>query len=180
MQVCNATTPANFYHLLRRQMKREFRKPLVVMSPKSLLRHPKAVSGLEELANGHFQVLIDDASAKVEKVKKVVFCSGKIYYDLKDEQEGRKDTSTAIVRMEQLYPLPQDRINEVLAKYGKAEKFVWAQEEPANMGAWTYMLWKFPKRLELVSPAESAAPASGSNKTAMARHKKTIETVFEI
>ena len=180
MQVVNATTPANFYHLLRRQMKRDFRKPLVVMSPKSLLRHPRVVSSLEELASGHFQVLIDDASVKAEAVKKVVFCSGKIYYDLLEEQEKRKDSTTALVRLEQMYPLPEERINEVLAKYKNAEKHIWAQEEPANMGAWTFVLWKFPKRLELVSPSESAAPASGSNKTAMARQKKTIETVFEI
>jgi 2-oxoglutarate dehydrogenase E1 component len=180
MQVCNATTPANFYHLLRRQMKRDFRKPLVVMSPKSLLRNPKAVSGLEEMANGHFQVLIDDASAKAENIKKVVFCSGKLFYELKEEQERIGNTETAIVRLEQLYPLPEEKINTVLAKYSKAEKFIWAQEEPANMGAWTFMLWKFPIRLELVSPPESAAPASGSNKTALARQKKTIENVFEI
>ena len=180
MQVCNATTPANFYHLLRRQMKRDFRKPLVVMSPKSLLRHPKAVSSLEELASGHFHVLIDDASAIAEKTKKVVFCSGKLFYELKDEQARVGNTETAIVRLEQMYPLPEEKINAVLAKYSKAEKFIWAQEEPANMGAWTFMLWKFPIRLELVSPPESAAPASGSNKTALARQKKTIETVFEI
>ena len=180
IQVCNATTPANFYHLLRRQMKRNFRKPLVVMSPKSLLRHPKAVSGLEELANGHFQTLIDDPSAKAKDIKKVVFCSGKIYYDLEEERIAQSNTSTAIVRLEQLYPLPLKLINGVLDKYKNADKIIWAQEEPANMGAWTFMLWKFPVRLTLVSPSESAAPASGSHQTAIARHKKTVKTVFEI
>ncbi len=180
IQVCNATTPANFYHLLRRQMKRNFRKPLVVMSPKSLLRHPKAVSGLEELANGHFQTVLDDPSAKAKEINKVVFCSGKIYYDLEEEKQAQKNHDTAIIRLEQLYPLPEELILTVLAKYKNAEKFIWVQEEPANMGAWTFMLWKFPIRLTLISPPESAAPASGSHKTAIARHKKTVKKVFNI
>lgn len=178
MQIVNITTPSNFFHALRRQMHRPFRKPLVVMSPKSLLRHPKAVSPLEEMTSGSFQELIDDSSVKAADVKKVVFCSGKLYYDLLAEREERKDNTTALVRLEQIYPLPTEQIEAVLDKYNGAEKKIWAQEEPANMGSWMYILWKFPIRLQLCSPAESAAPAAGSHKTAIARHRQLIESVF--
>ncbi|GAB5557848.1 MAG: 2-oxoglutarate dehydrogenase E1 component [Schleiferiaceae bacterium] len=180
MQVANVTTPANFFHLLRRQMHRNFRKPLVVMSPKSLLRSPHCLSPLEDLAKGEFQELIDHPTADPKKVKKVVFTSGKFYYDIEVERAERKDESVAIVRLEQLYPLPADEINAVLKKYKNAEKYVWAQEEPANAGAWTYILWQFPERLELVSPAASAAPAAGSHQVAIARHKDTVQRVFKI
>lgn len=178
MQICNITTPANYFHLLRRQMKRNFRKPLVVMSPKSLLRHPKCVSTLEEMERGVFQSLIDD-TIDPDKVKKVVFVSGKLYYELLEERENRNDETTALVRIEELYPLPVDAIQDVKAKYKNAEKWIWSQEEPANMGSWTYILWQFPFRLDLVSPNPSAAPASGSHRTAHHRQRRVIETVFE-
>ncbi len=178
MQVCNVTTPANLFHLLRRQQLRPFRKPLVLMTPKSLLRHPKVVSTIEDLAEGTFNELIPDEQADVKKVKRVVFCSGKFYYDLIDARDKREDTETAFIRLEQLYPLPKKQIEEQLAYYKHAERVIWAQEEPANMGSWTYMLWQFPGKIELVSPAASASPAAGSYQAANSRHQKTIDNVF--
>jgi 2-oxoglutarate dehydrogenase E1 component len=179
MQIVNATTPANFFHLLRRQMLRKFRKPLVIMSPKSLLRHPKCVSPIEELTTGRFFEVIDDG-IDAEKVNKLVFVSGKLFYELDAYRNEHQITDTAIVRIEQLYPLPTAQITALLKKYSGAKKKIWAQEEPANMGAWTYILWQFPTMLDLVASPASASPASGSNKAAVARQKRTIEQVFSI
>ncbi|MDC0614429.1 2-oxoglutarate dehydrogenase E1 component [Schleiferiaceae bacterium] len=180
MTVANCTTPANFYHLLRRQHKRQFRRPLIVMSPKSLLRLPKAQSTMEELAHGTFQPILSDTTVAPEKVTKVVFCSGKLYYELADEREAQGADHVAIIRIEQLYPLDDLAIKQEVAKYPNAAMHVWAQEEPANMGAWTYMLWQMHQPLTLVSPAPSAATASGSNKVALQRQRETIERVFSI
>ncbi|MCH1534275.1 MAG: 2-oxoglutarate dehydrogenase E1 component [Schleiferiaceae bacterium] len=180
MTVANCTTPANFYHLLRRQHKRHFRRPLVVMSPKSLLRLPKAQSSMEELAHGTFQPILSDTTVAPEKVTKVVFCSGKLYYELADERETLGADHVALIRIEQLYPLDDLAIKQEVAKYPNAAMHVWAQEEPANMGAWTYMLWQMHQPLTLVSPAPSAATASGSNKVALQRQRETIERVFSI
>ena len=180
MTVANCTTPANFYHLLRRQHKRHFRRPLVVMSPKSLLRLPKAQSSMEELAHGTFQPILSDTTVAPEKVTKVVFCSGKLYYELADERETLGADHVALIRIEQLYPLDDLAIKHEVAKYPNAAMHVWAQEEPANMGAWTYMLWQMHQPLTLVSPAPSAATASGSNKVALQRQRETIERVFSI
>ena len=180
MTVANCTTPANFYHLLRRQHKRNFRRPLVVMSPKSLLRLPKAQSSMEELAHGTFQPILSDTTVAPEKVTKVVFCSGKLYYELANEREAQGAYHVAIIRIEQLYPLDDLAIKQEVAKYPNAAMHVWAQEEPANMGAWTYMLWQMHQPLTLVSPAPSAATASGSNKVALQRQRETIERVFSI
>ena len=137
IQVVNITTPANFFHALRRQMKRDFRKPLVVMSPKSLLRHPAATSRLEEFHTGTFQEVIDDP-ARPEKPERVIFCSGKVYYDLCDYRDRNKIAGTAIVRIEQLYPLHTSRLSELADDYEGA-RLVWCQEEPQNMGAWTFI-----------------------------------------
>lgn len=180
MTVANCTTPANFYHLLRRQHKRNFRRPLVVMSPKSLLRLPKAQSSMEELAHGTFQPILSDTTVAPEKVTKVVFCSGKLYYELANEREAQVADHVAIIRIEQLYPLDDLAIKQEVAKYPNAAMHVWAQEEPANMGAWTYMLWQMHQPLTLVSPAPSAATASGSNKVALQRQRETLERVFSI
>ena len=180
MTVANCTTPANFYHLLRRQHKRHFRRPLVVMSPKSLLRLPKAQSTMEELAHGTFQPILSDTTVAPEKVTKVVFCSGKLYYELADEREAQGADHVAIIRIEQLYPLDDLAIKQEVAKYPNAAMHVWAQEEPANMGAWTYMLWQMHQQLTLVSPAPSAATASGSHQVAVQRQRETIERVFSI
>ncbi|MCA0394199.1 MAG: 2-oxoglutarate dehydrogenase E1 component, partial [Proteobacteria bacterium] len=136
MLVCVPTTPAQCFHMLRRQMKMDTRKPLIVMSPKSLLRHKLAVSTLDELANGEFQHLIPDASADPKKVRRVVACSGKVYYDLVEDLHKRGQDDVAILRIEQLYPFPRDQLTAELKKYGKAADVVWCQEEPQNQGAW--------------------------------------------
>ena len=136
MLVCVPTTPAQCFHMLRRQMKMDTRKPLVVMSPKSLLRHKLAVSTLDELANGQFQHLIPDAAANPKKVKRVVLCSGKVYYDLLEDAHKRGQEDAAIVRVEQLYPFPREALAAVLRGYAKATEVVWCQEEPQNQGAW--------------------------------------------
>ncbi len=177
--IANCSTPANMYHILRRQMKREFRKPLVVFTPKSLLRLPAAVSTIEELAEGTFQEIIDD-TIDTAKAKKMVFCTGKFYYDLLAERNelGREDV--ALVRIEQLFPLHNDKVKEVMDKYPNVERYVWAQEEPKNMGAWSHMLERFEHaRLECVSDAYRAAPAAGSKKRSEERHKAIIAKVFD-
>lgn len=179
LQVVNCTTPANFFHVLRRQLKREFRKPLVVFTPKSLLRHPLCISSLEDLSSGCFRELFDDETVKPSEVKKVVFCSGKLYYELWQEREKLGRMDVALVRLEQLYPLPLEQIDTVIEKYGQA-KLVWAQEEPQNMGAWTHILNRLRHiPFELVSRRASAATASGSPKQAANRQQKIIEDIFK-
>ncbi|MBK8927523.1 MAG: 2-oxoglutarate dehydrogenase E1 component, partial [Crocinitomicaceae bacterium] len=138
MQICNTSTPGNHFHLLRRQIHREFRKPLVVFSPKALLRHPKAVSKLDDLAKGSFQEVLDDDVTK-SKVDTIVLCSGKFYYEMKDEAEKRGISNAAFIRLEQMYPLPEKQLEKVLSGYKNVKQFIWAQEEPENMGAWSYM-----------------------------------------
>jgi 2-oxoglutarate dehydrogenase E1 component len=180
MYVANCTTPANFFHLLRRQMKTKFRKPLVVFSPKSLLRHPLCTSTREELYKGQFQETIDDHSVNKKTVKTVVFCSGKFYYDILAEREnlGRKDV--ALIRIEQLFPLPVEQLKAIIASYPTADDFVWAQEEPKNMGAYSFMLMNFdlvPWRL--ASLKAYAAPAAGSHTRDRRRHVDAIRMVFD-
>lgn len=180
MFAVNCTTPANFYHALRRQVKATYRKPLVVFTPKSLLRHPLCVSTLDELANGEFRTVIDDANADASKVEKVVFCQGKFYYDLLKKKEELNAENIALVRVEQLYPLDKEKINSILTKYSNRKQLIWAQEEPENMGAWTYILRKMRELpFELISPREAASPAPGSHHTFEVRHNHTINKVFE-
>lgn len=163
--VANCTTPANYFHLLRRQQKFPFRKPLIVMTPKSLLRHPKVISNFNDLATGEFQPVLDDQTASVDKVEKLVFCSGKIYYDLLAKKEEISDEKIALVRLEQIYPLHMETINGILEKYSNKKEFVWAQEEPENMGAWSFMLRNFREQnIQLVAPIASGSPAPGSHK----------------
>ena len=177
--MADVTTPANFFHLLRRQMKWNFRKPLVVFTPKSLLRHPKVVSTKEELATGSFQEVIDDASVDKKKATSVVFCTGKFYYDLLERREENGRNDVALVRIEQLFPLPQDQLKEVIASYPNATDFVWAQEEPRNMGAYGYMLMNFDQvKLRVASRHVYSSPAAGSSTRSKARHKKVIDSVF--
>ena len=182
MQVLNITTPANLFHMLRRQVAREFRKPAVLMSPKSLLRHPKCTSTLEELAEGRFQEIIDDASVKdKKKVEKVVLCSGKICYELLEEKENGGHDNFAIIRIEQLYPLPEAQIKKALADYPNHKKVIWAQEEPSNMGAHWFMKMRTGDLItDVVTSKNSASPASGSHQAAVALQKRTVKRVFEI
>ena len=181
MFVADCTTPANFFHLLRRQMKTNYRKPLIVFTPKSLLRHPKCVSTVEEFANGAFQMLIDDAAVKADKVKTLVFLTGKFYYDLDEERENLNREDVALIRIEQLFPLPTTQIREILAKYKNAEDIVWAQEEPRNMGAYAHMLMHLDeaKTFRLASRRPYGAPAAGSSVRSKKRHKEVIDFVFD-
>ncbi len=173
LQVCNLTTPAQIFHALRRQMRRDFKKPLVVMSPKSLLRNPAAVSTLDELATGSFQEIIDDPampSAALAKDGRIILCSGKVYYDLVDQRTKLAATNTAIVRVEQLYPLHTERLAQIAAKYAKA-KLVWCQEESQNNGAWSFIAPQletlFGRKPLYAGRDASASPAVG----ALALHK---------
>ena len=178
MQMVNCTTPANFFHVLRRQLKRKFRKPLVVFTPKSLLRHPQCVSSIQDLTTGRFQEIIDD-TIEASSVKKLVLCSGKLYYELLQERKENNINDVAIVRLEQLYPLPKTQINTVIEKYNP-EQLIWAQEEPENMGAWSHILRNLRYLpFEVVARSESAATASGSSKRSAKRQKTIIEQVFK-
>ncbi len=180
MMVANCTTPANIYHLLRRQMKVNYRKPLVVFTPKSLLRHPQAVSTIEELSEGKFNEVIDDTLAK-KTVKKLVFCTGKFYYDLLAKREELDNKEVALIRIEQLFPLHKEKIDKIIASYPNAENYVWAQEEPKNMGAASYMLMHFDsKPLTIVSRPFYASPAAGSSARFKRRHQRVINEVFDI
>ena len=181
MYVADVTTPANLFHLLRRQMKANYRKPLVVFTPKSLLRHPKVVSTKEEMANGSFQMVIDDAEAKVAKVKTLVFCTGKFYYDLLEKREELERDDVALVRVEQLFPLPANEMRDIMKKYKNADDIVWAQEEPRNMGAWSHMLMHFDeaKQFRVASRRFYGAPAAGSAVRSKRRHAQVLEYVFD-
>jgi len=183
IQVANCTTPANFFHILRRQMLRDFRKPLIIFTPKSLLRSPKCVSKLEEFTNGKFHELIDDNYADAKKVKRVLFCTGKIYYDLLEKQQTDKRKDVAIVRIEQLYPTPVVQILKIKAKYSKATEFFWVQEEPENMGAWPYICRKFHNdkviNLNVISRHEGSSTATGFAKQHAAQQLYIVSKAFE-
>lgn len=167
MAVVNPTTPAQYFHLLRRQMVRNFRKPLIVVGPKTLLRFSGAVSSLAELAPGTcFKQVLGDASVSGESVQRVVLCSGKHYYALlKQRQVSAADQNTALVRLEELCPFPLDALQQELKKYPNAKEFVWSQEEPQNMGPWSFVAPRFEKqlacKLRLVSRPALPAPAVG-------------------
>lgn len=181
MQIMNITTPANFFHSLRRQLKREFRIPMIYMTPKKLLRYPKAVSQLKEMGPGtRFQELIDDAAADPKKVKRVLMCSGKVYYDLLEEQENNGREDVAILRMEQLYPLPIKQLREMIAKYQKAEWF-WVQEEPRNMGPWNYILRVVTEvELKYIGRKPSSTPATGYYKQHEEEQNQIVREAFEM
>jgi 2-oxoglutarate dehydrogenase E1 component len=180
MIIANPTTPANFFHILRRQVTWQFRKPLVVFSPKSLLRHPAVLSPLKDFTSGSFNEVLDDASVSAKDVKRVVLCSGKIYYDLLEAQQKRKNKDTAIVRLEQLHPFPEKQLKNVLKKY-KDAKLVWVQEEPANMGCSSYIQRMMPKyEVEYVARKASASPATGFAKVHKVEQEKIVNQAFEI
>ncbi len=179
MQVCDITTPANFFHLLRKQVKQPFRKPLIVFTPKKLLRYPKAVSSIKEMAKGNFEMVLDDNAVDKKKVKKVVLCTGKMYYEMCEEREARKVKDMAFVRLEQLYPFPQKALDKVLKGYGKNVELMWAQEEPENMGAWSYIMRMMRKsNIDVVAYPAQASPAAGSSKMHDARMKQVMDQLF--
>ena len=164
IQVCYPTTPAQYFHLLRRQVKRDFRKPLVVMTPKSLLRHPLAVSDLKDLTEGSFKEVIDHGTNK-KTSRRILFCSGKIYYELFQRRQDLKKTDIGILRLEQFYPFPQAQLEEVIARYGRVEEWYWVQEEPENMGGWNFVRSRLAslvhKHITYVGREEAASPATG-------------------
>ncbi|AXT18864.1 2-oxoglutarate dehydrogenase E1 component [Flavobacteriaceae bacterium AU392] len=181
MFVADCSTPANMFHLLRKQMKADYRKPLIVFTPKSLLRHPKVVSSVSEFANGSFQTVIDDATAKISNIKTLVFVTGKFYYDLLEEQEKLERQDVALVRIEQLFPLPVDAIQDILKKYKNANDIVWAQEEPRNMGAYSHILMhlEVAKNFRPATRRAYGAPAAGSSTRSKIRHQEVIDYVFD-
>ena len=181
MYVADVSTPANMFHILRRQMKAEFRKPLIIFTPKSLLRHPKVISTKEEFANGSFQPVIDDKEADVEKVKTLVFCTGKFYYDLLKHREENERDDVALVRIEQLFPLPTSKMKEMMEKYKNADDVVWAQEEPRNMGAYAHLLLHFheARNFRVCSRKFYGSPAAGSAVRFKKRHERVINSVFD-
>lgn len=180
MQIVNTSTPANHFHLLRRQVKRDFRKPLVVFSPKMLLRYPAATSSLDEMAKGSFQEVIDDLAVNVNSVDTIVFCSGKFYYEMKEKAHEMGVENMAFVRIEQLYPLPKKQIDAIIKKYKHAKNIIWAQEEPANMGAWTYIAMSMREIPFIgISRAATAASAEGSKKLHEKRLKQLFSDLFQ-
>lgn len=192
MQVCNVTTPANFFHVLRRQVKRDFRKPLVIMSPKSLLRHPKVVSGWDEFTKDTFHEVLPDPKLQDPKaVETLILCSGKLYYDLDGARDDKykNSTKTAIVRLEQLYPFPKTQLAPFLSGFPKLKQIIWAQEEPKNMGSYTFL---YPKLLaaldelglkkisvDYVGRTERASPAVGSTYNHQKEQQDIIDTCFK-
>lgn len=179
IQVCNVTTPAQFFHLLRRQKMQNVIKPLVVMTPKSLLRHKLCVSAVKDFTSGHFEPILDDKNAP-KKVERVIFCSGKVYYDLFAHREEKGINDTAIIRLEQLYPLDREKLGALIKKYSGAKSFVWCQEEPKNMGAWSYIAPELSellggKPISYVGRKGSASPATG----VLTIHKKEQATIVE-
>lgn len=179
MQVVNCSTPANFFHVIRRQMKRDFRKPLIILTPKSLLRHPKCVSSLDDFTKGGFREVIDDTAAEINKITTLAFCSGKIYYELLSEKENRNRSDIAIIRIEQLYPFPQEQFQQLISKYYLAKNYLWVQEEPENMGAWSHLLRTVKGvNFNLISRPESASAATGSYHAHEREQGALIEKVF--
>ena len=177
--VTNVTTPANFFHLLRRQVTWNFRKPCIVMSPKSLLRHPDVVSPASAFTKGHFEEVLDDNFAVKSKTRRVIICSGKVYYDLSKEQQKRAAKDIAIIRLEQFYPFPEKQFAQILKKYPRAEK-VWLQEEPENMGGRDFMLRMFRDQIDrVITRKASASPATGYMKVHLEEQNAIIESAFE-
>ncbi len=182
--VANITTPANIFHALRRQLTWAFRKPLIIMSPKSLLRHPQAISSLDELATGTFREVIGDAYAEPKKVKRVLLCTGKVYYDLLEKQQADQRTDVAIVRMEQIYPLPLKQLDAALSGYKKPE-MVWVQEEPENMGCYSFLLRRLREKftgtqsLRYVGRESASSPATGFAKLHTQEQAELVQKAFE-
>jgi 2-oxoglutarate dehydrogenase E1 component len=181
MFVANCSTPANFFHILRRQVKSSYRIPLIVFTPKSLLRHPECVSTMEELAEGNFHKIIDDVSAKAENVKQIAFCTGKIYYELDAKRKTSNNQETAIVRIEQLYPFPEKEFNEILKKYTNCKQIIWSQEEPENMGVWNFIQRMLPNfKFKLVARPAGGSPATGLYEVHNKMQDKILNNTIEV
>ena len=192
MQVVNCTTPANYFHVLRRQLNRDFRKPLIVMTPKSLLRHKKCISTLADMAEGtSFHRVFDevDAAIKSKNVRRVVICSGKVYYDILEERENRKSNDVKIVRLEQIYPFPAKRMASVLAETPQAD-VGWCQEEPQNMGSWTFVRDYLEDAMSAAGMTQSrptyagrkaaASPATGSARRHATEQAALVDAALDL
>ena len=186
MQVCYPTTPAQLFHVLRRQMLRSFRKPLILMTPKSLLRHKACVSDIAEFTDGGFRTVVDDATADPEKVRRVLLCSGKLYYDLAAGREQQGNEEVALVRVEQLYPFPEKTLGEVLGRYGVANDVCWVQEEARNMGAWYFIepllqqVLREDVQLLYFGRDEAASPAVGAAKTHQDEQREIVDQALDV
>ncbi|MDZ7705332.1 MAG: hypothetical protein U5L04_12705 [Trueperaceae bacterium] len=183
MQIANVTTPAQYFHLLRRQVLRPWRKPLIVMTPKSLLRHPKVISEFSDFTSGTFQRVLADPTAEPNRVSRVLLCSGKVYFDLLEEREELGRDDVAIVRLEQLYPFPHTDLQRVLAPYGADVPVLWVQEEPYNMGAWFSLRVQFCESLygrpfNGVTRPASASPATGSKSSHKIEQQELLKEAF--
>ncbi|MEM1099852.1 MAG: 2-oxoglutarate dehydrogenase E1 component, partial [Planctomycetota bacterium] len=184
IQVCNPTTPGQYFHLLRRQVKRKWRKPLVVMTPKSLLRHPKCVSDLNDLAEGRYRRVIGDESVDPKRADRVLLCSGKIYYELLEERTKRERDDVAILRLEQYYPFPVEELRAALESFGTQTPVVWVQEEPRNMGAWHFLKGGYGYKLlhewdmTRVAREPSSSPATGSRTAHQIEQAELMEQAF--
>jgi 2-oxoglutarate dehydrogenase E1 component len=184
MQVVIPSTPAQFFHVLRRQVVRPWRKPLIVISPKSLLRHPECVSSIEDCASGRFERMLPDEGGRVDGVSRVLLCSGKVYYDLIADRKERGRDDVAIVRVEQVYPLQPEDMEHVLEPYADGTPLVWVQEEPENMGAWRRMRGKFGERwfgrfpFSGVYRPASASPATGSSSSHKLEQRTLLDEAF--
>jgi 2-oxoglutarate dehydrogenase E1 component len=183
IQVVYPTTPAQYFHLLRRQVVRKWRKPLIVMSPKSLLRHPQVVSNFDELANGSFQRIIPDTKNISASAERILLCTGKIYYELAQRREELNSENVAIIRFEQLYPLSEKMIESVLARYKKDTPIYWVQEEPENMGAWRSLRARFGETLcghslSFIGRPSAASPATGSHNSHKQEQEQIIAEAF--
>ena len=186
MQIANPSTPAQFFHLLRRQALRLWKKPLIVMTPKSLLRHKEAVSQLSELTGGHFQEVLPDVSKSADDVTRILLCSGKIYYELTAYREEHKRNDVAIIRVEQLYPFPAQLLEDALSRYSEKAALFWVQEEPRNMGVWSFLRTRFGERLldrypfRGICRPESASPATGSGTSHRIEQQNILKQAFEL
>jgi 2-oxoglutarate dehydrogenase E1 component len=185
MQVCNLTTPAQIFHAFRRQIVRKWRKPLIIMTPKSLLRTRLSFSDLQEFTEGAFHRCIDDADVDPGKVRTVMLCTGKVYYDLAQARTEREREDVAIVRIEQLYPFPRQGVVDALGRYERAKELQWIQEEPDNMGAWTFIrprleaIMTDKQSLRFVGRPSSASPATGSPESHKLEQKMILEDAFD-
>lgn len=179
MQIVNTTTPAQQFHVLRRQLKRDFRKPLICFTPKKLLRYPSCVSGVKDFTEGKFHELIDDPAGDAKKVTRLAFCSGKIYYDLIERREKEGVSDIAFIRLEQLYPFPQKQVDEIIARYKNAKEYLYIQEEAENMGAWRFVDKNLRSlNLKYIGRDEAASPATGFAKRHAAESEEIMVSIF--
>lgn len=187
IQVCVPSTPAQFFHMIRRQMLRAYRKPLIVMTPKSLLRHKFSVSPLTDLSAGQFELIIPDVETlDAKEIRRIVFCSGKVYYDLAEARQVHNVTDTALVRIEQLYPFPVNEYAAVIESYQNATDIIWCQEEPRNQGAWYQIRHRLQeplgedRQLYYAGRSGAAAPASGVFKLHLQQQQALVEAALNI